>query len=52
MSWVKDGNRATSWFSRKEPYKLRSRAAPRMVFRPETRSLILPLDDWNARSIQ
>jgi hypothetical protein len=52
LSWVKDGKRSTSWFSKKEPYRLRSRAAPRSVLSPETRSLMLPLDDLNARRIQ
>jgi hypothetical protein len=52
MSLVKDGKRATSWFSKNDPYKLRSVALLRRVFNPETSSLIRPFEDWKARKIQ
>lgn len=52
MSLVKYANRSTSWFSRNDPYRLRSLARFRSVSRPETREPMLPDGDWNARRIQ
>lgn len=52
MSSLYDGNRGTSWFSMKDPYRLRSTASLLSVLMPLTRLLILPLVDSNAWRIQ